>query len=151
MRAMRWFGGIARAHLEDARVPVGCHVLHVGQHSLWTVGDWAPAELRTAVSPLRRVTVFGPCSATAAELTELATRGVDDDVLTAFAGCYTVVVSTSLATTVLTDLGHAWPIYLASTRAGTLWASSALALAGLTGTVCRQRLVGNRAAAAATP
>jgi asparagine synthase (glutamine-hydrolysing) len=77
--------------------------------------------------------VFGPCTATDRELRQLAEHGVHDRVLTAFAGSYTVVESTPHGTVVLTDPGHAQPIYTVSIAGGVLWGSSALALAALTG------------------
>ncbi|MGH3608932.1 MAG: albusnodin/ikarugamycin family macrolactam cyclase, partial [Pseudonocardiaceae bacterium] len=82
----------------------------------------------------REVAVFGPCSATHHDLHRLAAAGVTDAALTAFAGTYTVVESTPEATRVFTDPAHAQPIYLAATRTGTLWGSSARALAALCGT-----------------
>jgi asparagine synthase (glutamine-hydrolysing) len=99
---------------------------------LWTVGEWQSAEIRTAAVKARQVTVFGLCAATDQELYRLAAQGVTDSVMVAFGGSYTVVESTAHRTTVFTDPAHAWPIYIASTAEGSVWGSSALALAALT-------------------
>ncbi|MFY9809574.1 MAG: hypothetical protein WCC38_10150 [Pseudonocardiaceae bacterium] len=103
-----------------------------GRTQMWTVGEWAPAETRTAAVKDRQVTVFGHCAATDTELHGLAAHGVTDRVLTRFAGSYTVVESTAHRTTVFTDPGSSWPIYTAGTADDILWGSSALALAALT-------------------
>jgi len=100
---------------------------------MWICAEWAPAEVRTAAFNDRQVTVFGECAATDPELHRLAVYGVTDQVLTAFAGSYTVAESTARRTTVFTNPGHAQPIYTTGTAEGIVWGSSALALAALTG------------------
>lgn len=132
MSATRWFGGRVSPDRPNQIVPEGCRLVTTGRMPLWMVGDWAPAEIRTAALKDRHVTVFGHCAVTDLELHRLAAQGVTDRVLTAFAGSYTVVESTTHHTTVFTDPGHAWPIYTAGSAEGMVWGSSALALAALT-------------------
>lgn len=133
MTTVRWFGGQVGSGHDDPAVPQGCRVITADQTPLWTVGQWTPAEIRTAATSERRVTVFGACGVTEHELHRLAANGVTDSVLTAFAGSYTVVESTTNSTVVFTDPGHAQPIYTATSTDGVVWGSSALALAALTG------------------
>jgi len=133
MTTMRWFGGQVGSGHDDPAVPQGCRMITAGRAPLWSVGQWTPAEIRAAATPRRRVTVFGPCAVTEHELRRLAADGVTDSVLTAFAGSYTVVESTTNSTVVFTDPGHAQPIYTATSADGVVWGSSALALAALTG------------------
>lgn len=132
MATTRWFGGRTSPDRTDQVVAAGRRLMATGRMPLWTVGEWAPAEIRTAAVKNRQVTVFGHCAVTDPELHRLAARGVTDRVLTAFAGSYTVVESTACRTTVFTDPGHAWPIYTTDAADGIVWGSSALALAALT-------------------
>lgn len=132
MATVRWFGGRIRSGQEHEVVPHGCHLVRTGRRPIWTVGEWTRTEIRTAAVGDRQVTVFGECAATDPELYRLAAHGVTNGVLTAFAGSYTVVESTSRHTTVFTDPGHARPIYTTDTAGGVVWGSSALALAALT-------------------
>lgn len=133
MTTLRWFGGRIGRGDGVVAVPEAARLLTGGRHPIWAVGLWPATEVKTAVAGDRQVAVFGPCAATENDLHRLAGAGVTDAVLTAFAGSYTVVESTSTGTTVFTDPGHVQPIYVAATPAGTLWGSSALALAALTG------------------
>ncbi len=108
MATTRWFGGRISLDRTDLVVAEGSR-LTTGRMPLWTVGEWAPAEIRTAAVKDRQVTVFGHCAATDPELHRLATQGVTDRVLTAFAGSYTVVESTAHRTTVFTAPGRSTP------------------------------------------
>lgn len=132
MVTTRWFGGRISLDRADHVVPDGCRLLTTGRTAMWTVGEWAPTEIRTAALEDQQVTVFGHCAATDPELHRLAAHGVTDRVLTAFAGSYIVVESKAHQVTVFTDPGHSWPIYTAGTAEGIVWGSSALALAALT-------------------
>lgn len=133
---LRWFGG-AVGRPGCAGPPPDARLLPASRSSglLWTAGRWPIDEVRTAVAGNRSVTIFGPCSAADDAVARLAARGVTDTVLTDFAGAYVVVESIPGGTTVLTDPGHVWPIYTATTPDGPVWGSSALALARLLG--CR--------------
>lgn len=133
MTTLRWFGGRVEPGDQPVDVPEGARLFNGPQQTIWTVGDWPVAEVRTTATRHRQIAVFGPCAATDRELHELAARGVPDSALTAFAGSYTLVEFTADTTRVFTDPGHAQPIYLARTPTGTVWGSSALALAALTG------------------
>lgn len=132
MEWIPWFGGLITDERENLRMPSGSALRAPAPCPVWTVGPWPASEIRTAAARQRRVVIFGPCSATEHELCLLAEGRVGDAVLLAFAGSYTVVQSAPDRTTVWTDVGHAWPIYTAKTRWGTVWGSSALALAALT-------------------
>lgn len=130
----RWFGGHVARGGHAATVPQGCQPVDTPPPmTIWTSDGWPPAEVRSVRRGERRIAVFGPCGATVRQLQRLAETGADDGVLTAFAGTYTVVEATPRSVVVFTDLGHAQPIYTASTGSGVLWGSSALALAVLTG------------------
>lgn len=134
MSTTRWFGGRISPDHTNQIVPEGCRLMTTGRMPLWMVGDWAPAEIRTAAFKGQHVTLFGHCAVTDSELHRLAAQGVSEHVLTAFAGSYTVIESTARCTTVFTDPGHAWPIYTARGAESIVWGSSALALAALTNT-----------------
>ncbi len=128
-----WFGGLVTNERDDPCAPSGSRLVTPAPCPVWTVGSWPDSEVRMTASGYLRVAIFGPCSATDHEVHRLAERGVTDAVLLAFSGSYTVVVSTPDSTIVFTDVGHAWPIYTAEIARGTVWGSSALALAALTG------------------
>ncbi|MGH3930640.1 MAG: albusnodin/ikarugamycin family macrolactam cyclase [Pseudonocardiaceae bacterium] len=132
MGCLTWFGGLITKAGETPCAPSGSRLMAPEPFPLWTTGPWPDDEVRTAVAGHRQVAIFGPCSATGHEVRWLAERGVTDAVLLRFAGSYTVVESTPAGMTVFTDIGHAWPIYTAETRLGTVWGSNALALAALT-------------------
>ncbi|MGH3999489.1 MAG: hypothetical protein ACRDTJ_18760, partial [Pseudonocardiaceae bacterium] len=129
MQTVRWFGGRISSGQEHDVVPHGCQLVSRNRSPMWAVGDWIRTEIRIVDVGDRQITVFGECAATDPELHRLAAHGVTNGVLTAFAGSYTVVESTMHRTTVFTDPGHAWPIYLSETADGVVWGSSALALA----------------------
>lgn len=133
MGYLSWFGGFVTSKREALCAPGGSRPMTPAPCPVWTIGSWPEHEARVAVAGLRRVAIFGPCSANNHELSQLAQRGVSDAVLLAFAGSYTVVESIAECTTVFTDIGHAWPIYTVKTEWGTVWGSSALALAALVG------------------
>jgi asparagine synthase (glutamine-hydrolysing) len=126
----RWFGGMISSG-NSGRVPRNAQRIAAGKCSLWTRGTWPASEVRTANAGDRSVTIFGPCSIDPRQLDRLATNGVDRLALTAFPGCYVIVETTSSKTVIYTDPGHAWPIYTARAPDGTVWGSSALALATL--------------------
>ena len=130
---MSWFGGLVTNEQRTSPVPHGGRLRIPAPCIVWTVGPWADNEVRMMVTRHRQVAVFGACSASDHDIRRLAEHGVSDAVLLAFAGSYTVIESTPDRTMVWTDVGHAWPIYTAMTPWGTVWGSSALALAALTG------------------
>ncbi|RJQ83392.1 asparagine synthase [Pseudonocardiaceae bacterium YIM PH 21723] len=132
---LSWFGG----RNDNGPAPVGARHIHPDSPPLWICGDWPEHEIATALAGPRRITIIGPCSASAAELEQLAHTGTTDAVSSAFAGAYTVIESTPVATVVYTDPGHGCPIYLARTGNTVLWGSSALALAALTGASVDER------------
>lgn len=134
MGCLPWFGGLTTDGRETPCAPSGSRLTAPSWCPAWIVGPWPDSDVRMAAAGNRRVVIFGPCSATDHEVRRLAERGVTDAVLLAFAGSYTVVESTADRTIVFTDIGHAWPIYTAETVHGTVWGSSALALAALSGT-----------------
>ncbi|MGH3978674.1 MAG: albusnodin/ikarugamycin family macrolactam cyclase [Pseudonocardiaceae bacterium] len=133
MGCVCWFGGLVANERDDPCAPSGSRLVIPRLCPVWTVGSWPDSEVRVTVSGHQRVAIIGPCSATDHEVHRLAERGATDAVLLAFSGSYTVVVSTQDRTIVFTDVGHAWPIYTAEIAYGTVWGSSALALAALTG------------------
>lgn len=127
-----WFGGSCGA--PSARMcPETSRPIWPEVAGLWDSGDWPQYERQTARHRERRIAVFGPCAATPTELQSLAASGVPDDVAWRWPGSYTVVQLDPATTTVWTDLGCAWPIYTVTVRGGTMWASSSLLLASLTG------------------
>lgn len=132
---MRWFGGCLDPHGADGVAPVGARWLW-RQPALWTVGDWSAREVRTATGRGgSRLVVLGPCSATDGELRGLVTgtAATLGAAATAWAGAYTLVHADDRGRVkIVTDPSCACPIYTA--RDGSMvWASSARALAGLTG------------------
>ncbi len=90
-------------------------------------GPWPDSEVR--VTSQAQVAVIGPCAA--ADLAFAA--GDAHGLAVARAGSYTVVQASREELRVFTDLGFAWPVYLAKYGGGIAWASSARMLAGLTG------------------
>lgn len=132
---MRWFGGCLDPDGTARVAPVGARWLW--RHpALWTVGDWSAGEVRTVTgSGGSRLAVLGPCSATNGDLSELVseTAAILGSAATAWAGAYTLVHTDDHGrVTIVTDPSCGCPIYTA--RDGSLiWASSARALAGLTG------------------
>lgn len=127
-----WFGGTASPSCPSLR-PSQARFLTSGSPTLWASNDWPFRELRTVRHRERRISVFGPCGATDAQLAEIALAGVPNDVAQLWPGSYTLVCQEPERTTLWTDLGWAWPIYVHTTRTGTLWASSSLLLASRTG------------------
>ncbi|KOX11252.1 albusnodin/ikarugamycin family macrolactam cyclase [Nocardiopsis sp. NRRL B-16309] len=127
-----WFGGTASASCPSLR-PSQARFLTSDSPTLWASDDWPPRELRTVRHRERRISVFGPCGATDAQLAEIAAAGAPDDVARRWSGSYTLVCREPERTMVWTDLGWAWPIYVHTTKTGTLWASSSLLLASRTG------------------
>ncbi|GAA4223603.1 hypothetical protein GCM10022254_01060 [Actinomadura meridiana] len=98
------------------------------------MGQWPDYELRATRHNHRFVAVIGPCTMPPGDMERLRTFGVPDQVAWRWPGSYTVMEITPQRTRVWTDLGGAWPIYVAAADDGVYWASSSLALAGLTGT-----------------
>ncbi|UMP06894.1 albusnodin/ikarugamycin family macrolactam cyclase [Amycolatopsis sp. EV170708-02-1] len=129
---MRWFGGFSSPSAPPRR-PIGGARLWPTMPGCWTVGTWPGNEVRTTWSGTRFVAVVGTCGIAAAELAQLGTGGVPDDVAWRWPGSYTTVEVTRAATRIWTDLGGAWPIYTTPADGGVYWASSSRALAGLTG------------------
>ncbi|MGH3625803.1 MAG: albusnodin/ikarugamycin family macrolactam cyclase [Sciscionella sp.] len=148
---MRWFGG----HTGGLTVvPAEARVLWQGLLPVWLVGDWPDGHIRIAHGQGRAVAVLGPCSASHLEIRALLTETPSEPSVT-WPGCYTVVLARTdpLATvSVWTDVGGACPIYTMSHDGGTVWGSSSLALAALTGAqVDNDWLATHLAAPAATP
>jgi asparagine synthase (glutamine-hydrolysing) len=129
---MRWFGGFSGA-TSMPQVPVGSRAVWPDLPGFWTVGRWAGHEVRAARAGRRAVAVIGPCGITPAELLRLATHDVPNDVARKWPGSYTVAEITAHATTIWTDLGGAWPVYVTTAGGGLYWSSSSRALAGLAG------------------
>jgi len=127
--AMCWFGGYVPDRPGEAGWPrpPGARLLWAGQFPVWCEGPWPDSEVRVARQA--QVAVIGPCAA--ADLTFAASDA--HGLAVAHAGSYTVVQASREELRVFTDLGFAWPVYLARYGAGTAWASSARMLAGLTG------------------
>ena len=127
--AMRWFGGYVPDRPGEAGWPrpPGARLLWAGQFPVWSEGPWPDSEVR--VTRQAQVAVIGPCAAV--DLTFAASDA--HGLAVAHAGSYTVVQASWEELRVFTDLGFAWPVYLARYGAGTAWASSARMLAGLTG------------------
>lgn len=132
---MRWFGGHLAPPVAESVVPVGARWLW-RRPALWTVGDWPAREVRTVTgSDGGRLAVFGPCSATDGELIGLltGTAAALGAAATAWAGSYTLVRTNDCGRVeIVTDPSCACPIYTTHEDA-LVWASSARALAGLTG------------------
>ncbi len=124
-----WFGGYVGHQSEtDWPGPKGSRMLWAGRFPVWCSGDWPGSEIR--ILPGRqRVAVIGACAA--GDLT-FAARD-EHGLVTEHAGSYTVIQATAEELRVFTDLGFAWPVYLARCGSGTVWCSSARMLAGLTG------------------
>jgi asparagine synthase (glutamine-hydrolysing) len=102
-------------------------MLRTGRFPAWCAGDWQDSEVRV-MRDRCQVAVIGPCAA--ADLTFATQDG--HGLVTAHAGSYTVIQAAPEELRVFTDLGFAWPVYLASYGSGTVWGSSARMLAGLT-------------------
>lgn len=133
---MRWFGGFAPrkpvlATSVPALRPDGVRQLWGGPAPLWLAGRWSGHEIRTARIGDRLVAVIGPCGITQPELQGLATARVEDDALARWPGSYTIIEVAQEGTTIWTDLGSAFPIYIVDVEDGTVWASSSRALAPL--------------------
>ncbi|WP_067797138.1 albusnodin/ikarugamycin family macrolactam cyclase [Actinomadura formosensis] len=128
---MRWFGGFS-GPAAISRAPAGGRAVWPELPVCWTVGDWAEHEVRATRKGHRSIVVFGSSDITWADLSCLALHGVPDDVAWRWPGGYTVVEVTDDATTIWTDLGGAWPIYVTAADGGVYWSSSSRALAGLT-------------------
>lgn len=124
-----WFGGyIGHPGDEGWPLPPGAKMLWAGRFPVWCVGSWPDSEVRV-VPGRHQVAVIGPCAA--ADLT-FATRDAHG-LAVAYAGSYTVIQATPEELRVFTDLGFAWPVYLAHYGSGTVWGSSARMLADLIG------------------
>lgn len=137
---MIWFGGASSPRILCR--PLRAQPLWTDVSRCWTVGSW-PERERQAVTDARHVAVLGPCGISRAELRGLAEGGVPDGIAYAYPGSYTVVEVTTEGTTMWTDLGGMWPIYILAIDNGHLWASSSRALAALTGhRLDRDRLAG---------
>jgi asparagine synthase (glutamine-hydrolysing) len=127
---MPWFGGFIGTAAPTVQ-PEGARYLTSGPATLWTADDWPAERTLTVTHAGQTLAVFGPCSATAAELARLFARGAPGSPTT-WSGSYTVVHASQQGVTIVTDLGHACPIYLARSALGVYWASSSRALAALT-------------------
>ncbi|MGH8904431.1 MAG: albusnodin/ikarugamycin family macrolactam cyclase [Egibacteraceae bacterium] len=115
-------------------LPDGARLLWSGARPLWTVGDWFDHEIRVAAVGSHRLTVIGSCSATHADLKlALIAFRQGRPALHDWFGSYIVVIADKASTTILTDLAWACPMYVTSIAEGTVYASSALPLADLTG------------------
>ncbi|MGH3904349.1 MAG: albusnodin/ikarugamycin family macrolactam cyclase [Pseudonocardiaceae bacterium] len=127
---MRWFGG---CEPRDVRVvPADARVVW-NDPPLWTIGNWAPQQVRTAESGGARIAVFGSCSANENEIAYVAAAS-DLAGLATWAGSFTVVRVNSVGTVeIVTDAAGACPVYTAKTPTGLVWGSSSRALSGLTG------------------
>jgi asparagine synthase (glutamine-hydrolysing) len=128
--AMCWFGGYVPDGPGDTGWPrpPGGRLLWAGQFPVWCEGPWPDSEVRVTREAL--VAVIGPCAA--ADLT-FAARDVHG-LAVAHAGSYTVVQASTEELRLFTDLGFAWPVYLARYGSGIAWASSARMLASITST-----------------
>ena len=127
--AICWFGGYVPDLYPEMGWPrpPGARLLWMGQFPVWCDGPWPDSEVR--VSYRDEVAVIGPCAAADLAFACSDARGL----AVARAGSYTVVQATREELRVFTDLGFTWPVYLARYGSGTVWASSARMLAGLTG------------------
>ena len=124
-----WFGGyVGRPGDTDWPRPPGARMLWVGRFPVWCVGSWPDSEVQVSQGG-PHIAVIGPCAA--ADLT-FAARD-EHGLAAAHAGSYTVIQAASEELRVFTDLGFAWPVYLARYAGGIVWGSSARMLAGLTG------------------
>ncbi|MBE1531816.1 albusnodin/ikarugamycin family macrolactam cyclase [Actinomadura algeriensis] len=129
---MRWFGGFSDPSVPPS-APGAALTPWPQVPGFWGVGHWPASELRTAQSADRYVAVLGICGATAADLGRLARDGIPDDVAHRWPGGYATIEITADRSRIWTDLGGTWPLYLTRAGEGIYWASSSLALAGLTG------------------
>lgn len=125
-----WFGGyVGRPGDTGWPRPPGARMLWVGRFPVWCAGSWPDGEVRV-VHGSPHVAVIGPCAAA-----DLAFAARDAHGLAAaHAGSYIVIQAAPEELRVFTDLGFAWPVYLARYAGGIVWGSSARMLAGLTGT-----------------
>ncbi|MFI9585076.1 albusnodin/ikarugamycin family macrolactam cyclase [Streptomyces sp. NPDC052236] len=129
---MGWFGGYLKTAPKPA-FPVSARILWQDP-PVWSAGT----PVRLADGPDgRRLAVFGPCSATDAELARLARIGDSrslDSAATAWAGAYTLAYDDGRgAVTVWADPAGACALYTCSFNGSTVWSSSSLALAALCG------------------
>jgi asparagine synthase (glutamine-hydrolysing) len=126
---MCWFGGYTGHPGERGWPrPPGARMLWTGLFPVWCAGSWPDSEVRV-IRGRQQVAVIGPCAA--ADLT-FAIQDVQG-LAAARAGSYTIIQATPEELRVFTDLGFAWPVYLAWYAGGIVWGSSARPLAGLTG------------------
>ncbi|HEX3811771.1 MAG TPA: albusnodin/ikarugamycin family macrolactam cyclase [Mycobacteriales bacterium] len=130
---MRWFGGADGIPAAQVPYPVGARLIWDDQRPLWTVDEWPTHEVRTASRGERRLAVLGVCSATEQELAAVVTAPLTDDLAYRWPGSYTVIHQDRDGTHICTDLGWASPIYTIRHGGGTVFGSSALPLAALTG------------------
>lgn len=128
---MVWLGGSDIGRAPEA---APASVLWRGQRPIAVHAD--PAEVRVAADHDGgiRLAAVGDCYASETELAVglAAARRGQWRALTRWPGSYWVVVDDGLATTVLTDVAGTKPIYHASYRGGTAWASQSSLLAALT-------------------
>ncbi|MFC7918652.1 albusnodin/ikarugamycin family macrolactam cyclase [Streptomyces cinereoruber] len=129
---MGWFGGYLTTAPKPA-VPVGARMLWQDP-PVWSAGT--PVRLADG-SDGGRLLVFGSCGVTDTELDRLARSGGArslDSAATAWTGAYTLAYDDGHGTvTVWADPAGACPLYTCSFNGSTVWASSSLALAALTG------------------
>lgn len=124
-----WFGGYVGHQGETGwPCPEGARMLWTGRFPVWCASDWPGSEVRVLPGS-HRVAVIGACAAD--DLT-FAARD-EHGLATAHSGSYTVIQAAPGELRVFTDLGFAWPVYLARCGSGTVWGSGARMLAGLTG------------------
>lgn len=122
------FGGYAGLHPHPPRLTRSQTVTP----SIWVGGNVPDHAVRTAAAGQIRVTVLGPCGALAADVEDLAERGVPHDAAWRWAGAYVVAHEPPGGDVVLyTDPAAARPVYVTRHADGWVWSSSARALAGL--------------------
>lgn len=117
-------GSDATARPEDGRL------LLVGSRPAWIVGD---ADCRVVRDGYVQLAVVGSCYATDTELrrgAEAVRQGQWRD-LTTWPGSYWVLSDNGQRTSIMTDVPGTRPIYYATYRNATVWASMATPLAEL--------------------
>ncbi|PJN40713.1 asparagine synthase [Streptomyces sp. CB02959] len=128
---MRWFGGCAPDGPQIT--PEGARVLW-SEPRLWMMGKWPTPLIRMAKNRTALLAIIGPCAATRQDLTPALTAPDLAQAVGHWPGSYIAVRFTARAVVeIITDPSGACPLYTAQTPNGIVWASSARALASLTG------------------
>ncbi len=114
-------------------VPVGARLIW-DDPPLWTMGTSPSRLVRTLARRSSRLAVFGPCSASEAELARALVSPALPAAAGTWAGSHTIVRARGTDTVeIVTDTAGACPVYMVRRPDGAVWCSSSWVLSGLAG------------------